>query len=87
MTTETQTENPHEVKILKVRTIIGASHAYAAITGENFSLDVQLKGGCSAATSMRQTAAELRQEAADRIKRAMRIEAAAMALEAASKIQ
>jgi hypothetical protein len=65
----------------QVRIFIGASAAYAAIKGQDFSMDVRLTGGRSAAASLRESAAELRARAADFARRADRIESAAIILE------
>ena len=62
---------------LTVKTIVGAQYAYACIQGPGYTLDVQLNAGRSAATSLKETAAELREKAASLIQRAERIEQAA----------
>jgi hypothetical protein len=67
-----------------VRTIIGASHAYACIEAPGFSLDVRLESGRSAAQSLRETSDDMRAQAADIIRRADHIARAADILEARS---
>jgi len=71
--------------VLQVRVIVGASHAYACINGNRFSLDVQLNGGQSASSSLRQSAEELRKKAEENILRAERMEAAAKILDKDSR--
>jgi hypothetical protein len=65
----------------KARIVVGAESAYAAISEPHYSLDVRLPHGCSASDGLRRRAAELRCEAADTLKRAARMDRAAMALE------
>jgi hypothetical protein len=57
--------------------LVLAEHAYAAISGDAFSMDVQLRAGRSAKKSLTESAAELRQQAARILKRAERMEQAA----------
>ena len=66
---------------MKVKIIIGASSAYACITGETYTLDVALLGGRSASASLRQSAADLRAEIDSKEERAERMLAAAEILE------
>lgn len=65
----------------KVTVLIGAASAYACIRTESRNLDVQLKAGCSAHKSLRESAAELRREADERVRRAELMDAAATELE------
>ena len=61
---------------MEVKIICGAQYAYAAITEENRALDVPLRGGRSANTSLIESAAELRAEAEIMLNRASLIERA-----------
>lgn len=71
---------------MKVRIIVGAERAYAAISDTCYSMDVQLHGARSAQKSLRESAAELRQKAADSLRRAERMCEAADFLDA-QKVQ
>lgn len=62
---------------MKVRVVVGAESAYACITVPGKSLDVRLSAGRSAAQSLRESAVDLRAEAARLVARADLIEAAA----------
>lgn len=64
-----------------VRIVVLASHAYAAIKGPGFALDVQLSPGRSAQESLRQSAAADREAAAALLKRSLRLEAAATSMD------
>ena len=66
---------------MKVRLIVGASHAYACVSGAGYSCDFQLRGGMGAPKALRMSAAELREHAAREIVRAERMEQAADLLE------
>lgn len=63
-----------------VRILVGAEAAYACIKTETRSLDVRLMPGKAPTTSLRETAAELRQQAQQLHQRAALIESAATAL-------
>jgi hypothetical protein len=64
------------------RILVGAEHAYVAIKGVDFSMDVRLSHGMSPITSLKATADELRGTAAATIERASRVEQAIEALDA-----
>lgn len=66
---------------MKVTIFIGAEHAYAAIKGDTFSLDVALNPGRSAAQSLRESAAHDRARADRLLTLADRQEQAAAVLE------
>jgi len=66
---------------MQVRLIYGASNAYAVISSGLRCMDVRLERGRSAAQSLRESAGELRQKAADCILRASIMEEAAIELE------
>jgi hypothetical protein len=59
--------------VTAVRVIVGASHAYACITGPGYSSDVRLSPGKSVVNSLRETLAEMDADIAKRQKRAARI--------------
>ncbi|MCX7173902.1 MAG: hypothetical protein NT159_08245 [Proteobacteria bacterium] len=61
---------------MKVRIFVGA-RAYACISTDTKSLDVQLSAGKPAAASLRESAKDMREEAARFLERAALIEAAA----------
>ena len=66
---------------MNVRLIFGASHAYAVINTGSRSMDVRLEPGRSTAQSLRESAGELRQRAADCLLRASLMEEAAIEIE------
>lgn len=66
---------------MHVHLIFGASHAYASINTGPRSMDVRLEPGRSASQSLRESAGELRQRAADCILRASLMEEAAIEIE------
>lgn len=66
---------------MKARIIIGAQHAYACLSDDNFTMDVQLDHGHSASASLRHSASEMRTKANDMLRRAERMEAGAALLE------
>lgn len=66
--------------MLTVKTIVGAEAAYACISTESVSLDVRLAPGKSAFKSLKESAAEMREQAERLIKRAELIEQAAALL-------
>lgn len=61
---------------MKVKTIIGAEAAYVCIQDEHRSLDVKLRGGCSAAKSLAKTVGEMRATADRLLEEASFIESA-----------
>ena len=62
---------------MKAHFFILAEGAYCTIRCDDFVMDVRLDAGRSAKASLLRTAAEMRQKAADYVKRAERITAAA----------
>lgn len=66
---------------MNVKIIVGASHAYACISGDTFSMDIQLPGGKSAEADLRLQAAEFRKKAEQMLIRAERCEQAAAIIE------
>ena len=66
---------------MKVKILVGASAAYACITGEGYSMDWRLNPGRSASTSLRESAQELYAKAARLMTNAAKLEAAAELLE------
>jgi hypothetical protein len=67
---------------MEVKVMCGAQYAYACLKAENFSMDVQLSHGKSAEKSLRQSAAEMIEDAQRRMARANRMLQAAAILEA-----
>jgi hypothetical protein len=61
---------------LKVRVLVGAQAAYACISTTTISLDVMLHGAMGAPASLRRSAQEMRDKAAQLVARAELIEAA-----------
>lgn len=61
---------------MKVRIFVGAQAAYACITDGTRSLDVRLSPGKPAGASLRESAKEMREQAARLLERAALIEAA-----------
>lgn len=66
---------------MKVTTFVGAEAAYACIRAPEVSMDIRLEAGRSAATSLREWAAEKRAAAHRMLERADMAEAAADYLE------
>lgn len=62
---------------MNVKIICGAAHAYACISTDKFSLDVQLPHGKGAADGLRQRAEEFYEQARRYAERAARCEQAA----------
>lgn len=71
---------------MKVRIIMGASNAYACITGETYSMDVLLHRGRGAVRSLRESASENREKAARLLLQAERMEQAADILTNVEKV-
>lgn len=63
-----------------VRVVVLANHAYAAITGRGYSLDVRLDPGRSPEVALMQSAEEDRKQAEHLLQRAARKEEAATIL-------
>lgn len=59
------------------RVIVGAQSAYACISGNPFSLDVQLQPGMAAATSLRNSSLEHQQQVKNLLRQAARMHYAA----------
>ena len=72
---------------MRVKTIIGASAAYACINTNGISLDIRLEPGRSAAQSLRETAEEWRKEAARLQRNAMLATEAAYQLDEDEKLR
>lgn len=65
------------MEAMKVRVLVGAEFAYAAINLPNKSMDIRLAGGRGAAQSLKETAAAWRAHAAQLLSDADLAEAAA----------
>lgn len=66
---------------MKVRILIGAEGAYACIDNQSVKMDVRLNPGRAAWTSLRDSAEELREQAAKLQRRALLMQEAAQELE------